>query len=690
MFVEESPGALQATVNGRRYYFCAESCLQTFVAPQLELRSLKRNITLGLVLGIPILALSYVAVFPNGFPTGLLLLLLATPVQFIAGSRFYHGAWNAIRLRSSNMDFLIAVGTSAAYFYSLAYVLFPSEFPFGGLYFDASSMIIALILIGRLLEQKVKSRAMDSIRKLTELQPRTAIVLRAGGAEEVIPIERVSVGDIFLVKPGEKIVTDGQVVEGHSAVDEKMVTGESVPVEKVVGSDVVGATLNGSGVLKVRATKVGADTTLAKIAQIVQDAQDTRAPVEKLVNTVAAYFVPIVVVVATASFSLWLLVGGKPVSFAFTAAIAVLVIACPCALGLATPAAIAVGAGKGAENGILIKGGEYLERTQKIDTVVFDKTGTLTKGRPSVTDIECLDGTGDLDELVTLAAVAEKNSEHPLATAILEHYSEGSRGKALPQPESFEAFLGLGVRASYGGKELLFGNAQLLRQRGVRMSGNAGARLVELQSQGKTVMILAEEGVARGIVAVADTIKPTSKEAIAALQKMGLEIVMISGDNEGTTRAIADELGVKRYFGEILPGQKSEIVKRLQVVEHRKVAMVGDGINDAPALAQADIGIAIGSGSDIALETGGMILMRDDPRDVVAGIQLSRRTMTKVKENLFWAFAYNVALIPVAAGLLYIVAGVLLNPIISGAAMAMSSVTVVTNSLSLRRFRPRF
>lgn len=689
MFVEESPDALQATVNGKTYYFCAESCLRTFIAPALELRSLKRNIVLSLVLGVPILILSYVSVFPSSFPIGLLLLVMATPVQFIAGRRFYQGTWNAIRMRASNMDFLIAVGTSAAYFYSLVYVLFPGEFPFGGLFFDASAMIIALILIGRLLEQTVKVRATDAIRKLAELQPRTATLVGADGGEEEIPIERVSKGDIFLVKPGEKIATDGLVIEGHSSVDEKFVTGESIPVEKSAGSEVIGATLNGTGALKVRATRVGADTMLSKIVQVVQDAQNTKAPVERLVNTIAAYFVPIVIIVALTSFTLWVFVGEKPISFAFTAAVAVLVIACPCALGLATPAAISVGAGKGAENGILIKGGEYLERTEKINTVVFDKTGTLTKGEPSVTDLVSLEETSDTGKVLRLAGVAEKNSEHPLASAILKRYREEFPGDPIPEPETFDSIPGLGTRAVYGGKELIFGNARLLSQYGVNVDGVA-ARLDVLRSQGKTVTILAEDKKIMGAVAVADTIKPSSKEAIRALQKMGLETIMISGDNTETSRAIAEKLGIQRYFAEVLPTRKSEIVKKLQEEEHRKVAMVGDGVNDAPALAQADVGIAIGSGSDIAVETGGMILMRDDLRDVVAGIQLSRKTMTKVKENLFWAFAYNVALIPVAAGLLYIIAGVLLNPILCGAAMAMSSVTVVTNSLSLRRFRPEF
>lgn len=688
MFVEESPDTLHATINGTTYYFCAESCLQTFIAPELELKSLKRNVALSLLLGIPILVLSYVAILPKSIPLGWLLLVMATPVQFIAGWRFYQGTWNAIKMRSSNMDFLIAVGTSAAYFYSLIYVLFPNEFPFGGLFFDTSAMIIALILIGRLLEQTVRGRATEAIRKLSALQPRTATIVRSDGTEQVIPIEQVSEGDTFLVKPGEKIATDGEVVEGHTSVDEKLVTGESIPVEKIAGSLVTGATINGSGTLKVRATRVGADTTLAKIVRVVQEAQNTKGPVERLANTIAAYFVPIVITVALVSFVLWVGPGGKPISFGFTAAVAVLIIACPCALGLATPAAIVVGAGKGAENGILIKGGEYLERTQKINTIVFDKTGTLTKGEPSVTDVVKLSSELSDQEILKIVAIAEKRSEHPLASAILKRFKQIFPREPLPDPDLFDSVSGQGVRISYNGADILFGNSRLMEANGIVLDEQVNAHAEELRGQGKTTMILALNKKATAMVAVADTVKPFAKEAIEALQKMKIEVVMITGDNKHTASAIARQLGIKRYFAEVLPTEKSEIIKKLQNEETRTVAMVGDGINDAPALAQADVGIAIGSGSDIAVETGGLILMRDDLRDVVAGIQLSKKTMSKIKQNLFWAFFYNVALIPVAAGLLYVVVGVLLNPILAGAAMAVSSVTVVTNSLTLRRFKP--
>ncbi len=686
MFVEESPDALQATVRGTRYYFCCESCLRTFTAPEVELRWLKRAVTLSVVLAVPTLILSYVSL-SMPVPLPWLLLVLATPVQFVAGWRFYQGAWNAIKMRMSNMDFLIAVGTSAAYFYSLAYVLFPSELPYGGLYFDASTMVTALILIGKLIEHSVRGRATDAIRKLMDLQPRKATVLR-NGIEEEIPVENVQVADVFLVKPGQKIATDGSVIEGHSSVDEKFLTGESIPVEKSVGDQVIGASINTTGSLKVKATRIGADTTLSKIVQVVQEAQNTKSPVERLADKISAYFVPIVVAIALTSFCSWILIGNKPVSFAFTAAIAVLVIACPCALGLATPAAIVVGAGKGAENGILIKGGEYLERAQKIDTVVFDKTGTLTKGEPSVTDIAVVDGSKySEDEVLRLSAVAEKQSEHPLASAILKK-AEKFGDEKIPDPDSFQSISGEGVHISYRGDDVFLGNSKLLESNGVKVDGEVQVMLDRLRTDGKTAIILAVNHNVAGVIAVADTIKESAQEAVRALQKMKLDVIMLTGDNKLTAEAIAQKLAIKRCFAGVLPVEKARVVKQLQS-EGRVVAMVGDGVNDAPALVQSDVGIAIGSGSDIAVEVGGIILMRDDLRDVVAGIQLSRKTMRKIKENLVWAFAYNVALIPVAAGLFYFITGVLLNPILSGAAMAMSSVTVVSNSLTLRRFKPR-
>lgn len=690
MFVEESENTLHATVRGTTYYFCSDTCLKTFTEPERQLKVLKRNIALAVILSIPIIILSYVdlSAFLPVTIIGWILLVLAAPVQFVSGWRFYRGTWNAIKMRSSNMDVLIAVGTSAAFFYSAIYVIFPKALPFGGWYFDTSALIIVLILIGKLLEEYVRGRASDSVRKLLALQPATARRIKEDGSEEEIPLQSVEVGDMLLVRPGEKIPTDGTVAEGHSSVDEKMVTGESIPVEKEKNNSVIGATINGTGSLKIRATRVGSDTTLSKIIKVVEEAQASKGPIERLANKVSTYFVPIVIAVALVAYAFWTLIAGQPVSFGFTTAVAVLIIACPCALGLATPAAVVTGAGKGAENGILIKGGEYLERMQKIDTILFDKTGTLTKGKPSVTDIVRL-STFTEKEIIELAAVAEKQSEHPLATAILERAKSEFGEIGVPDPDSFESVTGQGIKASYGGKELVFGNTKILDTFNIRLAEDAGQKLSDLRKDGKTAMVLAVNGNVSGIVAVADTLKDHVIDAIRELKEMKLEPAMLTGDNAETAAAISRQAGIEKYFAEVLPAGKADVVKRLQKEQHRIVAMVGDGINDAPALAQADIGIAMGSGSDIAVETGGLILMRDDIRDVVAGIQLSRKTMSKVKQNLGWAFGYNIALIPVAAGLLYVLTGVLLSPIIAAVAMALSSVSVTTNSLTLRRFKPK-
>ena len=687
MFVEESESTLHATVRGTTYYFCSETCLKTFTEPERQLRVLKRNIALAVILSVPIIVLSYVPQFSAMSSIGWVLLALATPVQFISGWRFYRGTYDALKMRTSNMDVLIAVGTSAAFFYSAIYVVVPQALPFGGWYFDTSAVIIALILIGKLLEEFVRGKASDSVRKLLALQPPTARRVRANGTEEDIPLQEVAVDDVLLVKPGEKIPTDGKVVEGHSSIDEKMVTGESIPVEKVAGNPVIGATINGTGSLKIRATRVGSDTTLSKIVKVVEEAQASKGPIERLANRVATYFVPVVIAVALASYGFWTLVAGQPFSFGFTTAVAVLIIACPCALGLATPAAVVTGAGKGAENGILIKGGEYLERMQKINTIVFDKTGTLTKGKPSVTDVVRLSSQTE-KEVIEMAAIAEKQSEHPLATAILEKAKNELGGQGIPDPDAFESVTGQGIRATYRGRTLVFGNPKILDTYKIDLSEDAKEKLSDLRKEGKTAMVLAVDGKTAGIVAAADTMKEHVVDTIKKLKQMKLEPVMLTGDNTETAAAIARQAGIEKYFAEVLPAGKAEVVKGLQK-EGRVVAMVGDGINDAPALAQADIGIAMGSGSDIAVETGGLILMRDDVRDVVAGIQLSRKTMGKVKQNLGWAFGYNIALIPVAAGLLYVVTGVLLNPILAAVAMALSSVSVTTNSLTLRRFKPK-
>lgn len=677
MFVAETPAALQLPYKGTTYYFCAESCLETFKAPALEAAKLRRLVALSFILGIPALLFTWLISLPGGpFANNVLLFALATPVQFVAGWRFYKGLWHGLRARAANMDTLIAIGTSAAWLYSTLVTFSPPGLFPAGVYFEVAALIIALILLGKYLEHIVKGKASDAVRKLLDLQPRRARVIRDSQEVEV-PVEQVQVGDILLVRPGEKIPTDGEVIEGHSAVDEKMVTGESVPAEKKPGDEVIGATINKAGLLKVQATKVGADTTLAQIVKLVEEAQAARAPIERLADTVASYFVPVVVVIAIGALLGWSLIARTEFNYAFTAFIAVLIIACPCALGIATPAAIVVGTGKGAENGILLKGGEYLEKAHKARAIVFDKTGTLTRGEPAVTDFVPLDQAQEAQAL-RLAATAEAASEHPLAEAIVRYAKE--QGITVEPTTAFEAVPGQGIRAQVDGQQIVLGNRKLLQEAGVSLSA-AETPLQQFEAQGKTAMLLAINSRLSGIFAVADTVKSHAPEAIARLKRMGIAVIMLTGDNARTAHAIAQQLGIDRVLAEVQPGQKADVIKQLQT-EGKVVAMVGDGINDAPALAQADIGIAIGSGTDVAIETGGIVLIKDDLRDVVTALQLSKKTMSKIKQNLFWAFAYNTALIPLAA------AG-FLNPILAGAAMALSSVSVVTNSLTLRRFRPR-
>ncbi len=699
MYVDEGTD-LKAEVRGRMYHFCSGTCELTFLRPEAELKKLKRDTAISLVLATPLVVLVMVLpalAKPFGWtlPYGddvmaYLGLLLATPVQFVPGWRFYKGTWDALRNRMANMDVLIALGTSAAWGFSAFVTFLPTDVLatlFGSAerltYFEASAFIIALILLGKYMEELAKGRASDALRKLMGLQPRTATVLR-DGMEEQVPVEQVRVGDILLVRPGERVPVDGVVVDGTSSVDESMLTGESIPTDKAPGADVFGATINKSGFLKVRAAKVGQDTALAQIIKLVEDAQQSRAPIQRLVDRVAAVFVPAVVTAALVAFALWYFLTPRGFAWSLSIFIAVIIIACPCALGIATPAAIMVGTGKGAENGLLIKGAEYLEKARKVTTVVFDKTGTLTKGKPSVTDVLPM-GLPEGD-ILRLAASAEKGSEHPLGEAIVR--AAEARTLPLTDPADFEAIPGHGIRARVGGRAVLLGNRRLMEATAIPL-GAAEETLSRLQEQGKTAMILAVDGRVVGVIAVADTVKDHSKAAIGALQRMGIEVVMLTGDNERTARRIGRELGIDTTIAEVLPGQKVEKIRGLQAAG-KVVAMVGDGINDAPALAQADVGIAIGSGTDVAMEAGGIVLIKDDLRDVVASIQLSRRTVAKIRQNLFWAFFYNTAFIPVAAGALFALGlGILLHPVFAGAAMGFSSVSVVTNSLLLKRFRPR-
>ena len=636
--------------------------------------------------------------------------VLATPVQFWGGWQFYKGAWKSARHLTTDMNTLIALGTSVAYGYSALAVFFPSLFAGAhyyhasnmlgdhvDVYFDSSTAIIALILFGRWLEAKAKSRTSAAIKRLMGLQPRTARLVR-DGAETDVPISQVAAGDIIIVRPGEKIPVDGVVLEGRSAVDESMISGESIPVEKGPGDEVIGASLNKTGSFQFRATKVGADSVLSQIIRLVQDAQTSKAPIQRLADLVASYFVPAVMVIAAFTFVLWLFVGPTPAfTFAALNAVAVLIIACPCALGLATPTAIMVGTGKGAEAGVLIRGGEALEIAHKVTTVVLDKTGTITLGKPSVTDIETANGIDKL-ELLRLAAAVERRSEHPLGEAIVAAARDSRLD--LPDADEFEALPGQGIRALVEGKRLALGNVRMMDGLGLSLNGfaDAGQRLAE---QGKTPMYVAIDGSVAGVIAAADTVRPGAEAAVARLRGLSLEVVMLTGDHRSAAEAIGREAGVDRVMAEVLPGDKANEVKRLQS-EGKVVAMVGDGINDAPALAQADLGIAIGSGTDVAIDASDITLMRGDLDGVALAIALSRQTVRTIRQNLFWAFAYNVMLIPVAAGALYpifsqaSVPGPLtpflgqygfLNPILAAVAMAFSSVSVMANSLRLRSFR---
>lgn len=669
MFVAESEDALKATVRGTTYYFCSESCLASFMAPEIELRRIKWLTVLSFALGIPTLVLTWMPLSIPAIPTSILLFLLATPVQFIAGSRFYRGMIHAFRARTSNMDTLIAIGTTAAWGYSAIVTFIPGVLP-EALYYEVAALIIAFILLGRYLEHLVRRKASDAIRKLMELQPSTARVVR-DGIEMELPVEEVVVGDMIVVKPGERIPVDGVVVEGLTSVDEKMITGESIPVAKEPGSEVIGGTINLGGMIVVRATKVGADTTLSQIIKLVEEAQAAQAPVERLANRVASIFVPVVVAVALSSLAIWTLLYGETIR-GLTSFIAVLIIACPCALGLATPAAIVVGTGKGAERGILIKGGEVLERAQRIDAVVLDKTGTITKGVPSVAEVVPLNGFEEAT-VVKLAASAELGSQHPLADAIVRYARK--LGIEPVRPKSLEEIPGHGVAAMVEEDLVLVGNKTLLERKGVSFEA-AEPEVERLESMGYTVVFVAVNGVLAGLIGVFDELREGSAEAVSRLRQMGLRVLMVTGDNERVARAVAERVGITEVLANVKPQDKLNVVKMLQQ-QGLRVAMVGDGINDAPALTQADLGIAIGSGTDIAVESGGIVLIKDDPVDIARAVTLSRLTMRKIKQNLFWAFIYNTALIPVAA------IGIL-NPILAAIAMALSSVSVLTNSLSLK------
>ena len=723
MFVEESESSIHHAKDGITYYFCSSQCLNEFLEPEKALKKLKMHVAISIALTIPIVLLSLPHMIPqlgHLLPmdmmeySNFILLALATPVQFWIGWRFYRGFWDGIKARASNMDTLIAIGTTAAYVYSAIVTIIPGYFPFTAVYFETAAIIITLILIGRLLETKTKEKASDAVRKLLDLKPQTARVLRAVSGENnnsdesnnnsldsprlklvskefkeiEIPVEEVIEGDLMIIRPGERIPTDGSIIDGSSSIDESAITGESIPVDKVKGDEVIGATINKNGLLKVRATKIGQDTVLSQIITLVEEAKTGKAKLEKMVDQVAKYFVPAIIIIAIGVFLGWYFIGNAGLTYSILAFVSVMIIACPCALGLATPAALMMGAGKGAENGILYKGGEHIEIASKVNTIVFDKTGTLTEGKPSVTDIIALDRT-DNQELLRLAAIAESGSEHPLAQAVIARAKK--EGIKVVSPDSYEAVAGHGLQAVYSNQKIMIGNRKMMYDNKMPIDANIETRLTQLEQEGKTAVLVSVNSRLSGIIAISDTIKDGAKEVIQILKNQRIEPIMLTGDNERTAKAVASKIGIDRVIAEVLPHQKEETVNNLKTKENKVVAMVGDGINDAPALARADLGIAIGSGTDVAKETGGIILIKNDIRDVITALELGRKTVSKIKQNLFWAFAYNTGLIPVAAGALVPIFGLSVFgwlPILAGVAMAMSSVTVVTNSLMLGRYRP--
>lgn len=686
--------SIKTTSAGRQYYFCSNGCLRTFEAPEAELKAMKRRVAIALT-GVVALAFFRAAFFLGlaagatvltwvpipwlpWFTWGVWLFIITTPVMLFGGRGFFIGAYHALKDRSANMDLLIALGTSTAYIYSAFVIFFPGVLPVEekNVYFEVSAIIIAFVLLGKYMEEIIKKKSSAAIRKLLDLRPQTAHVIR-GGSEAEVPAESIMPGEAIVVRPGEKLPADGVVAEGHSTVDEKMLTGESIPVEKRPGDEVIGGTLNKTGSFTFTAKRVGSETTLNQIIKLVEEAQSSTAKIQRLADKVASYFVPAVISAAFLSAFGWILYGNT--TYAVLSFVAVLIIACPCALGIATPAALMVGVGKGAEIGILIRGAEYLERAEKLKAVVFDKTGTLTKGEPQVTEIVPVDNA-TIEQVISIAAIAEAGSEHPLSEAVIKKAAMMSLKP--PKARGFEAVPGQGVKAEYNGDIIFVGNRRFMESSGIKTM-HKEKTIALLEEKGNTVMLVgvADKADKRliGFVAVADTLKENAAEVVLALRREGVEVIMLTGDNERTASAIAKEAGIDRVIANVLPGQKAMVIKDLQA-EGKVTAMVGDGINDSPALAQADIGIAIGSGSDIAKETGGIILVRDDLGDVVKAIRLSRATMRKIKQNLFWAFAYNTVGIPIAAfGLL--------NPIIASAAMALSSLSVVTNSALLKRVK---
>ena len=680
MYVDEENAVWKTEIDGKTYYFCSEQCLLTFTQPTVERRNLRRLTVFSITLGLATFMIGFFNVSLPLFSQNMWLFLLATPVQFIAGFRYYRGAWGAARAKTVNMDTLIVVGTTTAWVYSTFVTFFPSLASSQDVYFDTAALILSLILIGKLLEETAKGKASEAVLKLLDLQPQFANVIKEDGTREKIPVEKVMPGDTLLIKPGERIPLDGLIIGGTSSVDESMITGESIPVPKEKGNQVIGATINKDGALKVEVTRIGMNTTLNQIVQMVNDAQLSKSPIQRLADRISEYFVPVVLIIGIFTFVGWSFFAGASFEYSLSRFVAVVIVACPCAMGIATPTAILVGAAKGAQYGILIKGGEYLEKTRELQAIVFDKTGTLTKGELTVTDVI----SDNPDQLLALAASLENLSEHPVGKAIVEEAT--NRELTLQEPKNFKVFPGKGVKGSVGEDEVIVGTPQFVEESARKMDQNLLRTADNLLDQGKSLVYVVVDGKVSGVIAVADELKENAPEVVGRLQKMNLEVIMITGDHKRTAQAIAKKAGIKRYMAEILPEKKATEIKRLQT-EGLVVAMVGDGINDAPALAQADVGIALGSGTDVALEAGGIVLMKNNLMDVVTAIQLSKRTYSKIKQNFIWAFGYNAALIPIAAGVLLPI-GIVINPVLAAAAMAFSSISVVSNSLLLRRFKP--
>ncbi len=670
---------------------------------EAEQKELTRKVIFGgiisvlLVLGtLPMMTGLHLPFIPAWLHNPWLQLILVTPVQFWCGKTFLVGGWKAFKRHAADMNTLVGLGTLVAYLYSIFATLFPDFLRSQGIapdvYYETASIVITLILLGRLFENRAKGKTSEAIRQLIGLQAKTARVIQ-NGQEKDIPIEQVTVGNLILVRPGEKIPVDGEVIEGESSIDESMVTGEPIPVKKQAGDEVIGATINKTGSFKFKATKVGKDTVLAQIVKLVQDAQGSKAPIQKLADQVTGWFVPTVIAIAILTFIIWFNVMGN-VTLAMITTVGVLIIACPCALGLATPTSIMVGTGKGAENGILIKGADSLELAHKIDTIVCDKTGTITQGKPSVTNYITVKGIANDNEMeiLRMAAAIEKNSEHPLAEAVVNYAQSQGVKMPLPKATNFEAVAGMGVRGKVSGKVIQIGTQRWMDALDIN-TNNLQSNRQQWEAEAKTTAWMAIDGQIEGLIGIADAIKPSSIDAVKALKKMGLEVIMLTGDNQKTAEAIAAEVGIQRVFAEVHPDQKADFIKEIQ--QERKsrkqknkiVAMVGDGINDAPALAQADVGIAIGTGTDVAIAASDLTLISGDLRSIVTAIHLSHATMNNIRQNLFFAYIYNVLGIPIAAGILYPFFGWLLNPIIAGAAMAFSSVSVVSNALRLRNFK---